>query len=540
MQNITLMDLKYAGLILPSDRSGEQRVVCPLCSSKRKKRNAKDLSINFSKGTWFCHHCNSGGLLENNYRYRRPILKPKALTQTKLEQFFIKRGISKEVYNSQGIYQTENFIAFPYYEDKILINIKYRGPNKTFKVEKDCELILYGINNIEDNKPLVFVEGEIDYLSVLECGIKNVVSVPNGAQGKLKYLDNAGDKLNKCSFFILAVDNDKPGFILRDNLIKRFGEEKCKLVKWPEDCKDSNDVLLKYGKEKLSKIILKAEAKIYGTKTIKEEANNTIDFFENGYNNGLKTGWDKLDPYYSIFKGNIDVITGVPGSGKSAFVKSLILNLMYKEFKTLIYSPEGGDIREHILSLACQMYKASPDKRHPKAIKKKELITAMACLQDYIYFIDYNTDIDLSLDNIIELTKKKITADGIDGLVIDPWNQLQHLRPSNLSETEYVGECLTKLKRLAITRSIHVWIIVHPKKMDTISNTRSRNKNYDTVNIYDLYGSSNWANKADCILSLKKIEGFKTEVRLIKVKSHKIGRLGYTLLDFNTLYDGYS
>jgi len=46
---------------------------------------------------------------------------------------------------------------------------------------------------------------------------------------------------------------------------------------------------------------------------------------------------------------------------------------------------------------------------------------------------------------------------GIRGLVIDPYNELDHQRPTSMSETEYVSQMLTKIKRFAQHHDVHVW-----------------------------------------------------------------------------------
>lgn len=46
---------------------------------------------------------------------------------------------------------------------------------------------------------------------------------------------------------------------------------------------------------------------------------------------------------------------------------------------------------------------------------------------------------------------------GIRGLVIDPYNELDHQRPGAMSETEYVSQMLTKIKRFAQHHDVHVW-----------------------------------------------------------------------------------
>jgi twinkle protein len=50
-----------------------------------------------------------------------------------------------------------------------------------FKLYKDAELIFYNLDSIKDKSQCFIVEGEIDALSLIEAGIDNVVSVPNGA-----------------------------------------------------------------------------------------------------------------------------------------------------------------------------------------------------------------------------------------------------------------------------------------------------------------------------------------------------------------------
>lgn len=51
---------------------------------------------------------------------------------------------------------------------------------------------------------------------------------------------------------------------------------------------------------------------------------------------------------------------------------------------------------------------------------------------------------------------------GIRGLVIDPYNELDHQRPTYMTETEYVSQMLTKIKRFAQYHEVHVWLVAHP------------------------------------------------------------------------------
>ena len=78
---------------------------------------------------------------------------------------------------------------------------------------------------------------------------------------------------------------------------------------------------------------------------------------------------------------------------------------------------------------------------------------------------------------------------GIRGLVIDPYNELDHQRPPGVSETEYVSQMLTKIKRFAQHYDAHVWFVAHPKQLQQWRG--------DAPNLYDISGSAHFVNKAD-------------------------------------------
>jgi twinkle protein len=116
---------------------------------------------------------------------------------------------------------------------------------------------------------LVIVEGELDKLSVETAGHPFVVSVPEGAPppprpdrmrrgepsaaddmtGKFRFMFNNRDRLQAVKRFILAVDDDAAGRCLENEIIRRILVPRCARVKYPEGCKDFNDVLMKHGKD---------------------------------------------------------------------------------------------------------------------------------------------------------------------------------------------------------------------------------------------------------------------------------------------------
>ena len=166
-------------------------------------------------------------------------------------------------------------IAFPYFRNGEVINIKYRAlSEKAFAQEKDAEKLLYGLDDIADQDEAIVVEGEMDKLALEETGIRNVVSVPDGAPSQLKdevreddakfeYLGNCEAELTRLKKIILGVDHDEAGLVLGEELARRLGKERCWLVLWPDasdgPCKDANESLLMHGPEVVREAIAEAE-----------------------------------------------------------------------------------------------------------------------------------------------------------------------------------------------------------------------------------------------------------------------------------------
>lgn len=270
------------GITVPPGRTGNVATICPQCSAHRKNAKATCLSVNVDEGVWLCHHCDWRGTLKEGVRdlsnpyvhkpkeYRRPdYVIDETADMAKTLEWFSKRGITAEVVRRNRISvgtvwmpQIEaevSAIRFPYFRDGQVVNVKYRDHRKHFRMESGAERILYGIDDCleylatttDTAKTLIWVEGEIDKLSMEVAGFKNCVSVPDGAPSptskdytsKFTFLESAEELLAQFDRHILAVDNDAPGQKLEEELARRLGHEKCYRAQWPDGCKDANEVL---------------------------------------------------------------------------------------------------------------------------------------------------------------------------------------------------------------------------------------------------------------------------------------------------------
>ena len=225
---------------------------------------------------------NSAPIRRQKPEYKKPSPRPQEKISSKALSWFGGRGISDATLRAMKVTEGSewmpqkngqaNTVQFNYYLNGELINTKFRTGDKCFKLCSGAELLPYNIDAIKGTKECIITEGEMDALSFVECGRTDVISVPNGANANLSYLDDyIEDYFDDKETIYIAADTDTKGVILRDELIRRFGAERCRILEYGDGCKDANEHLMKYGKESLLKCLADApEIKIEGVFTVSD------------------------------------------------------------------------------------------------------------------------------------------------------------------------------------------------------------------------------------------------------------------------------
>jgi twinkle protein len=213
-------------------------------------------------------------------------------------------------------------------------------------------------------------------------------------------------------------------------------------------------------------------------------------------------------------------------------VESLLVNLtMRSQWRHAIFSPEHYPLAMHFMRLAEKLLgKTASNYNGFDKIGVDDLNKAKVDLGAHFFWIEPKEG-EATLDGILGRATALVFRQGIRTLVIDPWNELEHERPANLSETEYVSKCLSKIKRWARTHDVHVFLIAHPTKM-----ARGRDGKYPIPTPYDISGSANFRNKADnCITIWRELDGNKSllvQIHVQKVKWKVEGRIGVAELEY--------
>ncbi|VVA28376.1 PREDICTED: twinkle [Prunus dulcis] len=478
-----------------------------------------------------------------------------------LVAYFSERSISTETLRRNAVMQkttgVQICIAFPYWRDGQLVSCKYRDIEKKFWQEKDTEKIFYGLDDIKGTNDIIIVEGEIDKLAMEEAGFHNCVSVPDGAPPKVsskdlppeeqdtkyQYLWNCKEYLKKASRIILATDGDDPGQALAEELARRLGRERCWRVRWPmkndnEHFKDANEVLMYLGPDVLKEVIENAE--LYPIRGLFNFANyfDELDAYYYrtlGYEYGVSTGWKGLNELYNIVPGELTIVTGVPNSGKSEWIDALLCNLSESVgWKFALCSMENK-VREHARKLLEKhIKKPFFDKRYGGSAERmsaEEFEQGKQWLNDTFYLIRCEDDSLPSISWVLELAQAAVLRHGVRGLVIDPYNELDHQRPPNQTETEYVSQMLTKVKRFAQHHCCHVWFVAHPRQLHQWVG--------GPPNLYDISGSAHFINKCDngIVIHRNRDPGAgdldQVQVCVRKVRNKVAGTIGDAYLTYD-------
>ena len=519
---------------------GKKQGVCPLCSSDRKPKNtkAKCASYDWDRGLGTCHNCNTSFQLHTYQRkgasekvYVRPDT-PEALPEvsTKVVEWFKTRGISQQTLADVKVGEgseympqtgkTENTIKFNYFMGDQLINIKYRDGRKNFKLFKGAEKVFYNINSIVGYEYCIITEGEMDVLALHEAGIPNTVSVPNGAtlnSNNLDYLDNCIDYFEDKNKVILAVDSDDAGQALQQELIRRLGAEVCFLADF-EECKDANEYLIKYGKEKLAERITRARpVPLENVTTFRDIESEVTDFVTNGFKPGFQIGLQNFDDIFSTYTGQFITVTGIPSSGKSDFVDQMVVgyNANYG-WKTAFASPENAPTYLHAHKLMRKTWQGMPKKEDIGSDRWNQV--ADHCNSNYFHIDMERYTLESVLRKGAELVKRK----GIKCLVIDPFNKVRDVDCKTEDVNRYTMEYLTKIETFAKKYDVLVFIVAHPTKM-----YKDKDGKIEEPTMYNIKGGGEWYDASyHGILVHRDYEAKTVKAKILKVKFQNLGENG--------------
>jgi len=553
---------------------GTYRTTCPACSQTRKNKRAQCLSVTVypERVVMKCQHCEkSGATFLHEKAFIPPELeKPKfqalktldvGLTEAGIE-FLTKRAISLRTAQVFSVASSTAYfrelgrdgpaIALPY-----MVGGKVHGHKVRCILQKDmiCDRALsslFGIQNVDlgESEDIIITEGEFDAMAFYEAEVLNAVSVPNGsssfsrsnddgtAKAQLGFLWEHKEIIDKAKRILIATDTDEAGDKLAEELARRIGKHRCWRVKYPEACKDANDVLMKYtdGKQRLRKAVEEAEIwPVEGLYEAQKYFIDVIDLYENGFGEKVTTGLAAIDGIFSVAPGLLTVVTGIPGNGKSTFVDQIMVNLARsKDYVSAICSFENPPA-VHIGKLAAMLAQKHffDTTEYGDKLTRKELDAILPYIHRHFKFVHRDDGKKADLAWVVESIKTAVFRWGVQIVVVDPYNYIA--RPAKMeNETQWIDEMLTEMRLLAQLYGLHIFFVAHPTKMQMNSDG-----SHQMPKGYSISGSAAWFSKPDFGLTVHREQNGDVTIANWKTRYDWLGKVGEAKIFYDAATHAY-
>ena len=475
--------------------------LCPYCHGGNGGKDRGTFSIDLNTGKFKCLRasCNAHGNMitlsrdfdfslgsqideyyqpRKKYRtFKRPVepVEPKEPAIAYLES----RGIGSEIAKKYEITikeGTNNILVFPFYDYKEnLCFIKYRktdfdkekDKNKEW-CEKDCKPILFGMKQCVDFGRVVITEGQLDSLSVAEARIKNAISVPTGANG-FTWIPYCWDWLTQFEEIVVFGDHEKGKITLLEEISKRF-PNRIKHVREEDylECKDANEILMKYGKEAVVKAVENAVS-LPINRVLQLADVEDMNIFEI---DKLQTGIKELDEtlYGGIPFGIVCLLAGKRGDGKSTLASQIMANAIEQGYNTFAYSGELPNYlykswfdfqiagRNHIVE-------NEKDGKINRFItnKNRQLISAWYRGKAFIY--DNRIIEDDEQENLLDIIRQTIMQHDVKVILIDNLMTAMYIdEEKDTNKYDQQGRFVRALTRIALEFDCLILLVAHQRK----------------------------------------------------------------------------
>jgi len=215
-------------------------------------------------------------------------------------------------------------------------------------------------------------------------------------------------------------------------------------------------------------------------------------------------GWPELDDILKFYLGQLVVVTGVAGHGKSTFVLNALLKLaLERGVKSFMYVPEN----EANLFEKLRLIWPGNERAFTHFAAKQCLVQSAVP-----HFVNEPPH---TIEWVLARAAEAVADHKVEIVLIDPWNELDHARPNGVSMTDYIGACLRLVKQFCRIHDAIVIIVAHP--------TKAVNENGGRIaTLADIEGSMNWFNKCDNGLIVVR-DPERPAARVISAKVREIG-----------------
>ena len=386
---------------------------------------------------------------------------------------------------------------------------------------------------------VVLCEGEYDAMAVWQATGCPAVSLPNGCRSLPVQVLPLLEDFDK---IYLWMDNDAPGQEGAEQFCKKIGQDRCYLVRpTKENCglttttnddgvglpKDANDAL-RQGLD-LNRILQDAQVvphdSIVSFSELRDNVLHEIMYPEKYVGAPLPS----LPKFTTLIKGlrrgELSVLTGATGSGKTTFLGQLSLDLAEQEMNVLWGSFEIKNTR--LMHKLLQQHAREPLPAGDPAMAEKLEAIANRFESLPLHFLRFHGGSDV--DDVLDAMDYAVYVNDVQHIILDNMQFMISRQNSNstFDKFDIQDVAIEKFRKFATDRNVHISLVVHPKKQEEDSK----------LSIASIYGSAKATQEADTVLILQH-EGGK---KFLDVRKNRFnGELGHIPIFFDRRSCRYS
>ncbi|MBD1601164.1 bifunctional DNA primase/helicase [Pseudomonas typographi] len=473
---------------------------------------------------------------EGRKQYQRPE-KPKCATpkqDSPVMAYLKSRGLTESTIKAFKIAEDGRNIVFPYLRDGALIHWKTMGVDrpggkKQIRTSADSEPSLFGWQAIsEGDREVTITEGEIDAMTAFQSG-RAALSVPfgGGSGGKQRWIEYEFENLQRFDTIFLCLDSDEPGQQATEEIVKRLGRERCRLVDL--GCKDFNEAVnaLYYSRDDIDDCY--AKAKNFDPERLKSAARYITEveaeFFDrNPELIGMELPWEFARDKIRFRPSEVSIWTGWSGHGKSQLLNYLAfhgVNRKGNEDKFVIASMEMPARRtlQRMVRQASGM--SSPSRGYVRAI--------LDHLDGKIWIYDQVGS--ARTGEMLEAFRYAARRYGVNHFIVDSLAKL------GMAEDDYNGQkqAMEALTEFAHEMDVHVHLVAHPRKAEDESKPPGKLDVRGGAVLTDLADNviTVWRNKRKENTPGDQVSDDDPDVKMVISKQRLNGNEGVIKLWFN-------
>lgn len=382
-------------------------------------------------------------------------------------------------------------VGFPYLlPDGALVAMKFRSTTEDkYWAEAGGAKALFGWQAIPPtSRSVVLCEGELKALAWWDYGFP-ALSVPfgGGDKGKQDWIEVEYDRLARFDLIYLAMDEDGPGKAAAEAIMERLGPERCAIVSHPLPNEPGAKCINACVRASVSRAAVEAairEAKPRDPEELRaasEYADDVAAMFANTAQEvGIRTPWTKVGDSLVFRPGELTVIAGINGHGKSQAVGFMAADAMCWGAKVCVASLEFR-VRAWLFRLVRQIAaRPDPAGKHVRDI--------LAWLGDGLLWA-FDAQGTADWKRMIEVFRYARRRYGVDLFVID------NLTGLGIGEEDYQGQksVALALSNFARDENCHVWLVHHIRK---------GNSEHEQPDKMDIKGSGAITDLASTVLTV--------------------------------------